>query len=59
MEISKQHLEGLIKQLLALGEDKFELDFWLRIYDSMTTEEKSELLANLEQELKSLNKKHL
>jgi len=56
-DTSKQHLNELIAQLLTLGEDKFELDFWVRIYDSMSTEEKSELIDNLQAELNSLKQK--
>ena len=54
--ISKQHLEELIKDLVIEGEDSQELSLWIDLYDTMEDTEKIELINNLENELKELQK---
>jgi hypothetical protein len=50
----KIHLKETIDQLVALGEDKVELDFWLSVFDLMNEEEQIKLFDNLSKELKKL-----
>jgi hypothetical protein len=51
---SKENLEKLIDELCNVGEDREELTLWLNLYDILSEEEKSTLVANLEKELKQL-----
>lgn len=45
---------GLVDQLINLGEDRDELQFWLDIYPYLNSEEKDKLLDNLQNEIKKL-----
>jgi len=44
-----------IDKLIALGEDKDELEFWLTLLPVMAEPEKKQLLENLQTELKALS----
>jgi hypothetical protein len=47
-------LEDVIKKLVAYGEDAAELDFWRKIYDSLSPKKQEGLLDNLNAELNRL-----
>lgn len=51
-DLSKSHLEKLLKELAILGEDQTELNLWSGIYDELSDQEKEDLIANLEKEIK-------
>jgi len=53
-DLSKANLESLLKELSVLGEDQAELDLWANIYDALNEQEKTELIENLEKEVKGL-----
>ena len=55
-EEQKKELEGLIKKLIALGEDADELNFWMEMFDTMDEEARSKLLENLSKEIADLEK---
>lgn len=52
--MTTEELSKIIDQLVALGEDKDELNFWLRIYDDLEPDAQSELVNNLTKELQDL-----
>ena len=58
MSHSIQDLENIASQLKALGESRFELDFWLKIFDDLNAETKEALMKNLGGELKALEEYH-
>jgi len=48
-------INTLIEGLVALGEDRDELELWESIYPSLEAEEKSALIENLQEELRELS----
>jgi hypothetical protein len=52
--MNKAALTKLIDQLVDLGEDRDELEYWNQIYDYLSTESQDALVLNLEQELQVL-----
>lgn len=44
------------EQLIALGEDRDELNYWLQIYPDLSEEKQALLYVNLQQELEALQK---
>lgn len=48
-------IDELIDQLIALGEDRDELEFWRSLYPSVSPDEQQALLTNLGKELEELN----
>ncbi|MBI5793646.1 hypothetical protein HZA87_00970 [Candidatus Uhrbacteria bacterium] len=49
-----REVDQLIDQLVQLGEDKEELEFYRDIFDNMEEPEQNEILTNLRQEIKDL-----
>lgn len=47
-------INELIDQLMALGEDRDELEFWRSLYPNVSSDEQKALLTNLEKELEEL-----
>lgn len=56
MDQSKERFEKLIEELIELGEDREELEFWLSIYDNLADEKKEKLIDNLTREAEELKK---
>ncbi len=54
--MTKEELSKIIDQLVALGEDKDELNYWLSIYDDLEPDAQTELVNNLKTELQDLQK---
>ncbi len=52
-------LHNLIDELIHLGDDRDELEFWKSIYPSMSEEEQGTLISNLEKELEELKTRTL
>lgn len=50
-------LHELIEELIRLGDDRDELEFWKSLYPSMSEDEQQALISNLEHELKALEEK--
>lgn len=50
----EREIDALIAQLVTLGEDPEELEFWTLIYDDLEEAEQQELLTNLKEEIKDL-----
>lgn len=48
-------LHDLIEELIQLGEDGDELQFWKSLYPNMSPDEQSVLITNLEKEIKEIN----
>ena len=44
----------LIDELIQLGDDRDELEFWKSIYPNISADEQRALVSNLEKELKEL-----
>ena len=51
-----QKLTKLIEELIRLGEDREELEFWQTIYPDMTKTEQEELINILTDEVQALQK---
>ena len=51
---NKAQLQALTQSLINLGEDREELDFWLKIFDDLEEDRQHKLIALLEEELKEL-----
>ena len=49
-------IDELIDQLIALGEDRDELEFWRSLYPNVSPDEQQALLSNLEKELEEIRK---
>ena len=49
-----REVDQLIDQLIQLGEDPEELEFYREIFEDMDEPEKNEILENLRQEVKDL-----
>lgn len=49
-------LNDIIEQLIVLGEDRDELEFWRTVYPSLEPDKQRELIENLSQELAALQK---
>jgi hypothetical protein len=49
-----REVDQLIDELIALGEDKEELDFYREIFDDLEEPAQKEILDNLKQEIKDL-----
>lgn len=54
--MEQAELENLIEKLIKLGEDKSELNFWLKLYPDLEPDEQEKLVKNLENELSQLEK---
>jgi len=52
--MNKQEITDIINQLIRLGEDQDELNYWLQIYDDLSEEKQALLCLNLKQELEAL-----
>ncbi len=48
------HINQVIEQLIVLGEDKDELEYWQSIYEDLDPQQKTEIYQNLTEELKAL-----
>ncbi|MDO8626701.1 MAG: hypothetical protein Q7K39_04620 [Candidatus Magasanikbacteria bacterium] len=44
----------LIDELISLGEDKNELEFWLKLFPGLEADEQAKIIKNLSAELKQL-----
>lgn len=49
-------LKPLVDQLITLGEDQDELNYWLTIYPDLPEDAQTELIQNLQAELDELTK---
>lgn len=56
VQIDKKAVRLLMEDLVALGEDRGEMNMWYALYNLMSEDEKRQLSANLENELKELKK---
>lgn len=56
LKMNKTEIVTIIEQLIQLGEDRDELDYWLQIYDYLPEEKQAELYENLSHELEALNR---
>ena len=54
--MEQSNLKEIVEKLIALGEDKDELMYWVEIFDDLPAEKQSELLENLKKELETLTK---
>jgi len=54
--MNKQEITDIIAQLIKLGEDQDELNYWLQIYDDLSEDKQALLYVNLKQELETLQK---
>jgi hypothetical protein len=52
--MNKQEITNLVGQLVQLGEDQDELNYWLQIYDDLSEEKQALLYVNLKQEVEVL-----
>jgi hypothetical protein len=52
--MTQPELQNVINELIRLGEDPDELNYWLEIYDSLPEQNQAQLALNLRQELDSL-----
>ncbi len=52
--MNRQEITEIINQLIQLGEDQDELNYWLQIYDDLPEEKQAMLYVNLKQELETL-----
>lgn len=53
-ETKKEELKNIIEELLKLGEDRDELQYWSEIFEDLTPEEQEGILNNLKTELEEL-----
>lgn len=49
------NLKEIVEKLIALGEDKDELTYWLDIFDDLPKEKQREIFSNLQEELTKLS----
>jgi len=54
--MNRQEITKITSQLVQLGEDQDELNYWLQIYDDLPEEKQAMLYINLKQELETLQK---
>jgi hypothetical protein len=54
--VSKDELQTVMNELVALGEDRGEMNMWYALYNLMTESEQQALRENLENELRELKK---
>ncbi len=52
--MTKDERENVVNQLVALGEDSDELQYWLDIYEYLSPELQKELADNLNEELEAI-----
>jgi len=52
--MDKQTLAGIVTELIKLGEDPDELNYWLEVYEDLPAEKQALLSENLQQELAAL-----
>ena len=52
--MNKSELTTMINQLIVLGEDPDELNYWLEIFDFLEPDQQSLLCSNLNRELEVL-----
>lgn len=53
--MGRDEFENLVNTLTTLGEDRAEMEYWKRIYDFLSEEDKKKLEKRLSQELQELN----
>ena len=56
LNMNQAELENLISELVKFGEDKEELEIWLKVFPDLEASEQEELLRNLQSELEHLKK---
>jgi hypothetical protein len=49
------NLKEIVEKLIALGEDKDELNYWLDIFDDLPEEKQKEVFSNFQEELTKLS----
>ena len=54
-DMGREEFENLIQTLITLGEDRAELEYWKKIYDFLSEEDKRKLENRLGKELQELN----
>lgn len=54
--MQQEELNELIIKLIALGEDRDELELWSKIFQDLGPSEQSELITNLQIELQQLER---
>lgn len=47
-------IKQIVNELIVLGRDADELNYWLSIYDDLNENRRAELLSNLKKELEVL-----
>ena len=52
--MEKTEITNLITELIDLGEDKDELNYWLEIFDNLPEDKQALLYVNLKEELEAL-----
>ena len=52
--MNKTELSTIINQLIVLGEDRDELNYWLETFDYLEPDQQSLLCANLKLELEAI-----
>jgi hypothetical protein len=55
--MDKAQIANLVTELIALGEDAGELNYWLDVYDDLEAKHQAALAANLTKELQMLKAK--
>ena len=54
--MKREQLEKLIHKLSSLGEDKSEMELWLKIFQDLDSTEQADLIRNLQKELQQLER---
>ena len=52
--MKQEELKNLIDKLITLGEDKDELELWLKLFQDLDPSEQATLISNLQTELQQL-----
>ena len=52
--MEKTEITNLITELINLGEDRDELNYWLEIFDDLPEDKQALLYVNLKEELEAL-----
>ena len=55
--MTKEEFHNLIQELLKFGEEPAGLSVWEDIFDDLTVEEREQIIKNLQDELKELQRK--
>ena len=53
--MGREEFDNLVQTLVTLGEDQAELEYWKKIYDFLSKDDKGKLEKRLKQELQELN----